>query len=199
MTDVRGATLDVCGCCKKVESLEEAWESKIRPSLSAIADHWATVSWTHCLWSSEWIASLCGPTRADHWYTHPDDPFRAMHDSKRGFALQLLSELYDGSEYTGYEVTAALLRTSAFGQLHKDHDYRRKSRKLGSACLFRSVEVKSARLQCRESCTHWRLEFVGIKPDCHEDLVLVVYLPWGIEIWDHVQGSSKGMLSLIHI
>jgi hypothetical protein len=56
----------------------------------------------------------------------------------------------------------------------------------------RRVEVKTAQLGWDRTRTRWRVPWKGIKRDAHDDLLLVLYTPFGLYLFkhDHTYGVS---------
>eukprot|EP00971_Amphidinium_carterae_P149241 2959039-Amphidinium_carterae.1 len=159
---------------------EEAWEHRLRQKFQCLGTQVASYHWSHEMWRRADITHhMTNRSRADMAYCDEHDPCRNMHAGTRGNCLAAFCRWYDVS-LGGYFVAAALPSTavngSQLGCNQRPHDYTRAAH--GEP--LRRVEVKSARLCWTRS--RWDLRFQGLKLDSFDDLLLVVYLPWGLEV-----------------
>ena len=76
----------------------------------------------------------------------------------------------------------------------------RKRGRTSETCDFvianRRVEVKSAQLSWDTANRHWSAKWQNIKPDAHDDLLLVLYTPSGVHMFKHDRKyglSTNGM------
>ena len=186
ISSVNGHTL-VIGSSSGKPNPEDAWEEDIFPKLSEVATLMKCWDVGNEMFKSYWLAP---PSRTELAYTDPQDPFRQMTHVRRGACFAYLSRLCDNSRklYVSTLDAApgmtATCSTKKRSRGNSEYDYARCLGTLcGSICL-RKVEVKSARVSWQRALCKWRLEISQIKPALFDDLVLMVYLPSGVEMWE---------------
>ena len=183
-TSVEGGVLDrIAG---KGKDLSAAWNGTFMSWLQSIAelrDEWSTTSEV----VKNVSLSLLSPT--DHAYIHPLDMIGNMPNVQRGSFCSCLSRLRDDCD-ASWEATRDSWPGLTYkgqrrrGQNNAKNDYVRLVGSPSGEAYFRRVEVKSARVSWNKVRCHWQLVFHGIKPDFFDDLVLAVYLPWGVQLWE---------------
>eukprot|EP00971_Amphidinium_carterae_P198707 3943095-Amphidinium_carterae.1 len=135
----------------------------------------ASRPWSHEMWSH---SNLTARSLGDIAYCEAGDPLRYMSPTARGNLLAAFCRWYDEGT-SGQTTRDALAGVAVDGRqlscMHRSHDYTRTS----SCTGIRRVEVKSSRLAWENS--RWRLKFSGVKLGEFDVLLLVVYLPWGLD------------------
>ena len=189
-SSVRGRNI-VLEARRRTRRLSVAWNQTILPKLREIAN--LKYEWDV---ASEEFKSLSpllpALSKAEQAYTDPLDFLKHLNIAKRGHFFACLCRLHDESQ-DSWEVILDPLPGMTSREL-KQRKRRKKSNakydylrlnwsSCGGLCL-RRVEVKSARMSWngRDSC--WRMIFAAVKPNFFDDLLLAIYLPWGVELWE---------------
>eukprot|EP00971_Amphidinium_carterae_P021788 429887-Amphidinium_carterae.1 len=118
---------------------------------------------------------------------HEADALQGMSFVHRGAAFVSISRMHD--EHSGFltqESTPGLRSDGTKrGAYHSECDYQRTLAALQKNCVsvaWRRVEVKGARPGWSVT-GRWEVYFCCIKPHLFDDLVLALYLPWGVELF----------------
>ena len=189
--DVVGRSL-VFHAEKGMEDPKVAWKQVLLPKLLTIAslkDEWDVTS-------NVFESISAGPTRAESAYTDPRDQFRHMTPALRGEHFGRLSRLHDRSLVPLVYTSAALpgMTRTGWGKRgagNSEYDY---TRTCTTSCRQYRVEVKSARMSWNRGRSQWIVRFQNVKPAFFDDLVLVVHLPWCVQIWEASKSCIQSRL-----
>lgn len=119
-------------------------------------------------------------------------PFSDMTPSRRGFIFENIVREYDDHN-DAFETRDASESLAANGWI-----------RCGSNTVYdwiraydghdRRVELKSASFTYDKSNQRWGLAFYAVKTEEFDDLVLAVYAPWGLELWEYkLSGGLAGL------
>lgn len=167
-----------------------SWSSSIRPCLSRGAKHVVSLDWTHSLINMLWLHV---DVRTREYMTVP-----FSRHSGRSLVFQEIARLYD-DQYRHYttDVPQPGIRIDGRrrGPSAEAYDWTRTQFSGLTLEVPRRVEVKSAQFIWERPRKRWLLRFSWVKLTEFDDLVLVIYAPWGLELWDYDIAKCTGLTS----
>eukprot|EP00413_Alexandrium_margalefii_P042092 CAMPEP_0204589220 /NCGR_PEP_ID=MMETSP0661-20131031/49076_1 /ASSEMBLY_ACC=CAM_ASM_000606 /TAXON_ID=109239 /ORGANISM="Alexandrium margalefi, Strain AMGDE01CS-322" /LENGTH=349 /DNA_ID=CAMNT_0051599127 /DNA_START=190 /DNA_END=1236 /DNA_ORIENTATION=+ len=167
-----------------------SWSQKIRPRLEQGAQHVVTLSWSHPLIDASWLQVDAG-TRE-----YASTPF--FNCSGRGLVFERIARAYD-AEYRHFALDVPQPGERVDGRLRGPSseacDWLRTHQHGVRLIKTRRVETKSARITWNRTRKEWVLMFTAVKVAEFDDLVLIVYAPWGLELWDYNIEARVGLCS----
>eukprot|EP00928_Gymnodinium_smaydae_P039324 TRINITY_DN26884_c0_g2_i1.p1 TRINITY_DN26884_c0_g2~~TRINITY_DN26884_c0_g2_i1.p1 ORF type:complete len:365 (-),score=15.53 TRINITY_DN26884_c0_g2_i1:302-1396(-) len=173
-TSVHGQRIQFYGQCHE-RCLHESFRKHIRPRLQNAASHIVSLGWQHDLLQDRWLEA--SRTRN----TYSSTPLADMSPARRGYVLELIARQYD-SQFTVFDVEDAEVSLDVRGYRRGKHmqlyDWWRKHR-IGE----QRVEAKSSSFLW--DGRRWRLSFSCVQFIRFDRLVLIVYAPWGVELYDY--------------
>jgi len=123
-------------------------------------------------------------------------PFSDVTPSRRGFLFEDIAREYDESS-SGCETRNAEEGLNVKGR-----------RRCGRNTVYdwirisggrpRRVELKSAQFTWDKALERWLLMFYGLKMGEFDDLVLAVYAPWGLDLWEYKGHVRTGLCNVKH-
>ena len=99
-----------------------------------------------------------------------------LHDKAR--------DLWEGILDALPGMSAGEVQQQKRGKNNTQYDYLRLDWSSCGGLRLRRVEVKSARMSWSKQSSCWCIVFQAVKPMFFDNLLLVVYLPWGVELWE---------------
>lgn len=185
-TCVRGSRVQIYGKVGET-SLDASWYSRIRPRLVEIARHLAFVGWSDSLLNGACLDMVTSGSSLEY----ADVPLAKLSPAKRGCVLEYVARRYDAKLLpSSYRVCDPLCgRDTAgrrLGRGKRPYDWLR----LEGGSLMR-VEAKSSSI--RWDGARWLLQFSSIKLWHFDLLLLIVYAPWGLEVWEYDLARKVGL------
>ncbi|CAK0888326.1 unnamed protein product [Prorocentrum cordatum] len=118
-------------------------------------------------------------------------PFFDMTPARRGFMLEDIARQCD--EFSDmFHTRDAKNGVTSFGKRRGGrnavYDWRRKMN-----ASDRRIEFKSSCFLWDERCQRWFSSSQNVKTQKFDDLVLGVYAPWGLELWEYKASAFVGL------
>jgi len=120
-------------------------------------------------------------------------PLSDMSPCRRGFLLEDIARQHD--ELSGpfpTKVAAESLSSTGKRRCGRNAAYDWQ-RLVGRH--HRRVESKSSTFSWGRSAERWGLTFNGVKTENFDDLVLAIYAPWGVELWEYRKDELQSSFS----